>query len=255
MARRIGQNPRRGQADAWWSGRPERSTRSTASRLMTFASASIPASIKSRLPARMLFSMNMQYSPRTASMLDVSAYADIMRRVAQQRSALLFDRLAIMQYWNDVGTFDLYTATKKYDMARRVHECIGRALASQIINCRASGRRKNANDALMSSTNKPLACRAQAAAAAAILAAQFVALHSAGAQMNAPASTAHAPLPAHMVSPKSPIAAPLAPRPALRQSRSPRRHPLLLRSRRGWCARRRPKWRISNGLCSIPCGA
>ena len=39
-----------------------------------------------------------------------------------------------MHYWNDVGTFDLYSATKKYDMARRVHECIGWALASQIIN-------------------------------------------------------------------------------------------------------------------------
>jgi hypothetical protein len=78
--------------------------------------------------------MNMQYSPRTESMLDVSAYADVMRWVAQQRGALLFDRLGIMHYWNDAGTFDLYTATKKYDMARRVHECIGRALASQIIN-------------------------------------------------------------------------------------------------------------------------
>jgi len=78
--------------------------------------------------------MNMQYSPRTESMLDVSTYADVMRWVAQQRSALLFDRLAIMHYWNDAGTFDLYTATKKYDMARRVHECIARALASQIIN-------------------------------------------------------------------------------------------------------------------------
>src|SRR5215469_4989170 len=78
--------------------------------------------------------VNMQYSPRTAAMLDVSAYADVMRHVAQQRNALLFDRLAIMQYWNDIGTFDLYAATKKYDMARRVHECIGRALASQIIS-------------------------------------------------------------------------------------------------------------------------
>jgi hypothetical protein len=78
--------------------------------------------------------MNMQYSPRTESMLDVSAYADVMRWVAQQRSAILFDRLAIMHYWNDAGTFDLYTATKKYDMAQKVHECIGRALASQIIN-------------------------------------------------------------------------------------------------------------------------
>jgi hypothetical protein len=78
--------------------------------------------------------MNMQYSPRTESMLDVTVYADVMRWVAQQRGALLFDRLAIMHYWNDDGTFDLYTATKKYDMARRVHDCIGRALASQIIN-------------------------------------------------------------------------------------------------------------------------
>jgi hypothetical protein len=78
--------------------------------------------------------MNMQYSPRTESMLDVSAFADVMRVVAQQRGALLFDRLSLMRYWNDEGTFDLYTATKKYDMARRVHDCIGRALASQIIN-------------------------------------------------------------------------------------------------------------------------
>ncbi|MGA2891275.1 MAG: GDSL-type esterase/lipase family protein [Xanthobacteraceae bacterium] len=78
--------------------------------------------------------MNMQYSPRTESMLDVSAYADVMRVVAQQRGTVLFDRLAIMHYWNDAGAFDLYAATKKYDMARRVHECIGWALASQIIN-------------------------------------------------------------------------------------------------------------------------
>jgi hypothetical protein len=78
--------------------------------------------------------MNMQYSPRTESMLDVSTYADVMRWVAQQHGALLFDRLGIMHYWNDAGTFDLYSATKKYDMARRVHECIARALASQIVN-------------------------------------------------------------------------------------------------------------------------
>jgi GDSL-like Lipase/Acylhydrolase family len=77
--------------------------------------------------------MNMQYSPHTMSILDVSAYADVMRVIAEQHGALLFDRLAIMHYWNDAGTFDLYTATKKYDMARRVHDCIGWALASQIV--------------------------------------------------------------------------------------------------------------------------
>ena len=78
--------------------------------------------------------MNMQHSPRTESMLGVSAYADVMRWVAEQHGVELFDRLAIMRYWSDEGVFDLYAATKDYAMARRVHECIGRALASLIIN-------------------------------------------------------------------------------------------------------------------------
>jgi hypothetical protein len=78
--------------------------------------------------------MDMQYSPRTETMLGVSAYADVMRWVTEQRGIVLFDRLAIMHYWSDEGTFDLYAATTGYAMARRVHECLGRALASQIIN-------------------------------------------------------------------------------------------------------------------------
>jgi hypothetical protein len=78
--------------------------------------------------------MNMQYSPRIESMLNVSAYADIMHWVAHERGAVLFDRLAIMHYWADAGVFDLYAATKDYAMARRVHDCIGRALALQIVN-------------------------------------------------------------------------------------------------------------------------
>jgi hypothetical protein len=77
--------------------------------------------------------MNMQYSPRTETMLDVVPLADVMRIVAQQHNALLFDRLGLMRSWNDSGTFDLYSATKNYDMARRVHDCIGWALATQII--------------------------------------------------------------------------------------------------------------------------
>jgi hypothetical protein len=78
--------------------------------------------------------MNMQFSPRTESMLDVSAYADIMHWAAQQHGTLLFDRFGIMHAWNDQGTFDLYAAHKDYAMARKVHDCIGRALAFQIIN-------------------------------------------------------------------------------------------------------------------------
>jgi hypothetical protein len=77
--------------------------------------------------------MNMQYSPRTVAILDVGVYADVMRWVAQQRGAPLFDRQGLMRYWNEVGTFDLYAATKDYDMARKVHDCIARAVASQIV--------------------------------------------------------------------------------------------------------------------------
>jgi hypothetical protein len=67
-------------------------------------------------------------------MLGVTPFADVMRWVAEQRGIVLFDRLAIMHYWSDEGTFDLYAATAGYAMARHVHECIGRALATQIIN-------------------------------------------------------------------------------------------------------------------------
>lgn len=78
--------------------------------------------------------MNMQFSPRTETMLSVTPYADVMRWVTEQRGIPLFDRLAIMHYWSDEGTFDLYAATNSYAMARKVHECLGRALAMQIMN-------------------------------------------------------------------------------------------------------------------------
>jgi hypothetical protein len=78
--------------------------------------------------------MNMQYSPRTESMLGITAYADVMRWEAQQRGAPLFDRLALMRYWSEEGLFDLYSPTKDYAMARKVHDCIGRALASLIVD-------------------------------------------------------------------------------------------------------------------------
>ena len=76
----------------------------------------------------------MQYSPRTESMLALGAYLDNMRWVAREREVPLFDRNAIMRHWNDVGTFDLYAATKDVGTAKRVHDCVGRALATLIID-------------------------------------------------------------------------------------------------------------------------
>jgi lysophospholipase L1-like esterase len=78
--------------------------------------------------------MNMQYSPRTETIVAVNAYADSMRWVAREREVPLFDRLAIMRHWYDTGRFNLYAATKDLGMAKAVHECIARALASLIMD-------------------------------------------------------------------------------------------------------------------------
>jgi lysophospholipase L1-like esterase len=77
--------------------------------------------------------MNMQYSPRTESMIALGSYAETMRLVAAQYEIPLFDRFGVMKHWNEHGTFDLYAATKKTDVADRVHQCIGHLLGGQIV--------------------------------------------------------------------------------------------------------------------------
>jgi hypothetical protein len=78
--------------------------------------------------------VNMQYSPRTESIVAVGAYADGIRWVSREREVPVFDRLAIMRHWYDNGQFDLYKATKDLQMAKNVHDCLGRALAATIID-------------------------------------------------------------------------------------------------------------------------
>jgi len=77
--------------------------------------------------------MNMQYSPRTESMIAEDVYGDHMHWVAIQREVPLFDRLAIMKQWNDLGIFDLYATSKDPMTAERVHDCLGRLLATFIV--------------------------------------------------------------------------------------------------------------------------
>jgi hypothetical protein len=74
--------------------------------------------------------MNLQYSPRTETMISGSVYLDNMRVVAQQHDVPLFDRFAIMRQWNESGEFDLFSPSPGTELAKRVHDCIGRALAS-----------------------------------------------------------------------------------------------------------------------------
>jgi hypothetical protein len=77
--------------------------------------------------------VNAQYSPRTESMIALTAYAENMRWVALQQEVPLFDRFSVMKLWADLGTFDFSAATKKLDMAERVHDCIGRLLGDLVI--------------------------------------------------------------------------------------------------------------------------
>ena len=58
--------------------------------------------------------MNLQYSPRTETMISVPPYLDNMRVVAQQHDVPLFDRFAIMHQWNDAGDFDLFSAVPRH---------------------------------------------------------------------------------------------------------------------------------------------
>jgi hypothetical protein len=78
--------------------------------------------------------MNLQYSPRTETMISAPPYLDSMRVVAQQHDVPLFDRFAIMRHWNDTGDFDLFSAFHGLELAKRVHDCLGRALSTFVID-------------------------------------------------------------------------------------------------------------------------
>ncbi|MGY3428364.1 hypothetical protein ACVWZW_008868 [Bradyrhizobium sp. F1.13.4] len=78
--------------------------------------------------------MNLQYSPRTETMISAPPYLDNMRVVAQEHDIPLFDRFAIMRQWNDQGQFDLFSPSRGPELAKQVHDCLGRALAQFVID-------------------------------------------------------------------------------------------------------------------------
>ena len=77
--------------------------------------------------------VNPQYSPRTESMISASPYLDNMRVAAQEHEAPLFDRFALMKAWSEAGEFDLFTPVHGSELAKRVHNCLGRALSEFIM--------------------------------------------------------------------------------------------------------------------------
>jgi hypothetical protein len=78
--------------------------------------------------------MNLQYSPRTETMISAPPYLDNMRVVAQSHDVPLFDRFAMMRHWSEQGDFDLFSAAHGLELAKRVHDCLGRALSRFVID-------------------------------------------------------------------------------------------------------------------------
>lgn len=80
--------------------------------------------------------MDMQYSPHTSTVLNVGPYRDYMRWQAQLHSAILFDRYAMMKYWEEADVIDFSSSSRadqiKYDDI--VHGCIAYLLAEMIEN-------------------------------------------------------------------------------------------------------------------------
>jgi len=89
--------------------------------------------------------MNLQYSPRTETIMSVPPYLDNMRVVAQEHEIPLFDRFAIMRQWNDQGQFDLFNPTRGPELAKQVHDCLGRALAQFVIDAAHVGPAQQQN--------------------------------------------------------------------------------------------------------------
>jgi hypothetical protein len=66
-------------------------------------------------------------------MISMPPYLDNMRLVAQQHDIPLFDRFAVMRHWSESGEFDLFSTFHGIELAKRVHNCIGKALAQFVI--------------------------------------------------------------------------------------------------------------------------
>lgn len=78
--------------------------------------------------------MNLQYSPRTETMITVAPYLDNIRVGAEEHNVPLFDRFAMMRYWNESGRFDLFNTARGFGLAKQVHDCLGHTLAAFVVD-------------------------------------------------------------------------------------------------------------------------
>lgn len=75
--------------------------------------------------------MNMQFSRETDAMIHFEPYLIAMRELANANDVPLFRRRGIMRYWAESDLLDLRArdAEKRRQLAAKLYDCIGRAMA------------------------------------------------------------------------------------------------------------------------------
>ncbi len=78
--------------------------------------------------------VDMQFSPRTTSLINFENYLKAMRRVADLNDVYLFPRFELMRYWSEQGVFnfDNVADADRAKLAAAVYDCLGRNLAQAI---------------------------------------------------------------------------------------------------------------------------
>lgn len=82
-----------------------------------------------------LILIDPQYSRFLRANADVEPYEEVLRQTAALPSVLLFRRFDLMHAWVDEGSIDLERTPKagREDAVRRLHQCLGEALARYVI--------------------------------------------------------------------------------------------------------------------------
>jgi hypothetical protein len=83
-----------------------------------------------------LILMDMQFSQRANTVLNLDRYSTVMRDVADANDVALFHRYDIMRGWAESGAidFDLTDRNKLKAVAARLYDCVGRAVARLVLH-------------------------------------------------------------------------------------------------------------------------
>ena len=81
-----------------------------------------------------LMLVDMQFSRRATTMIDFDRYLDTIHRVGEMNGVSVFPRFAIMRTWSEENVFDYddVPESERAELAAKVYDCLGRALAQVI---------------------------------------------------------------------------------------------------------------------------